>query len=60
MIGLFSVGLPQVVRRDYGTVNSVTRTASLEEGSPYRGQAPWFKYQKACSLMVSKRDKLQL
>ena len=32
MIGLFSVGLPQVVRQDYGTVNSGTRAAGLEEG----------------------------
>ena len=44
------------LRRDYGTVNSGIRAAGLEEGSLYRGLAPWFKHQKACSFMVSKRD----
>ena len=44
------------LRRDYGTVNSGTCAAGLEEGSLYRGLAPWFKHQKACSFMASKRD----
>ena len=56
MIGLFSLGLPQVVRRDYGAVNFGTRAAGLEEGSPYRGQAPWIRHQKVCSLMRLKRE----